>query len=241
MGVALSNTVRDLTRNDHRQYLEEITKDLHTNQKPFWRWLKNIRRSPRTIPDLHPQGQTLSSLAEKVKAFHSYFLSAFTNEDARNVEFLRSELVPGRSTEYIEDMLFSEDEVFKALSLVDPSKACGPDCIPGRLLKEGAPWLFKPLAALFNQSLKSGQLPSDWTSANVTPVHKKGSKHDPKNYRPVSLTSIVLKIMEHLVHEKIMNCSSISITNPTHLSTVSGVDTHSNSSCWRWCTNGPTP
>ena len=112
---------------------------------------------------------------------------------------------PGRSTEYIEDMLFSEDEVFKALMSIDPSKACGPDCIPGRLLKEGAPWLFEPLAALFNQSLKSGQLPSDWTSANVTPVHKKGSKHDPKNYRPVSLTSIVVKIMERLVHGRIVN------------------------------------
>ena len=96
-------------------------------------------------------------------------------------------------------------QVFKALSLVDPSKACGYDCIPGRLLKEGAPCLSEPLVALFNQSLKLGQLPSDWTSANVTPAHKKGSKHDPKNYRPVSLTSIVVKIMERLVHGKIIN------------------------------------
>ena len=202
---ALSTTVRELTRNDHCLYLEEITKDLHMNQKPFWRWLKNMRRSPRTIPDLHHQGQTLSSLTEKVKAFHSYFLTVFTREDARNVEFLCFELVPRRSTEYVEDMLFSEDEVFKALNLIDPSKACGPDCIPGRLLKEGAPWLSEPLVPLFNQSLKSGQLPSDWTSANVTPVHKKGSKHDPKNYRPVSLTSIVVKIMKRLVHGKIAN------------------------------------
>ena len=50
---ALSNTVWDLIRNDHHLYLEEITKDLHM---PFWRWLKNMRPSPRTIPDLHHQG-----------------------------------------------------------------------------------------------------------------------------------------------------------------------------------------
>ena len=84
----LSNAVRDLTRNDHRLYLEEITKDLHTSQKPFWRWLKNMRGSPRTIPDLNHQGQTLSSLTEKVKAFHAYFLSVFTREDTRNLESL---------------------------------------------------------------------------------------------------------------------------------------------------------
>ena len=101
------------------------------------------------------------------------------------------------------------------LSLIDPSKACVPDCIPGRLLKEGAPWLSEPLVAFFNQSLQSGQLPSDWTCANVTPVHKKGSKHDPKNYRPVSLTSIVVKIMERLVHGKINFLNEHNKLNPS--------------------------
>jgi len=157
----LSNAVRDLTRNDHRLYLEEITKDYHTSQKPFWRWLKNMRGSPRTIPDLNHQGQTLSSLAEKVKAFHAYFLSVFTREDTRNLEPLCRELEFSRSTEHVEDMSFSEDEVYNALCLTDPSKACGPDCVPGRLLKEGAPWLSDPLVALFNLSLKTGELPSD--------------------------------------------------------------------------------
>ena len=110
---ALSNTVTDLTRNDHRLYLEEITKDLHINQKPFCRWLKSMRRSPRANPDLHHQGKTLSSLADKVNTFHSYFLSVFTSEVVGNLEFLHSELLPRRSTEYVEDMSFSEDEVSK--------------------------------------------------------------------------------------------------------------------------------
>ncbi len=88
---------------------------------------------------------------------------------------------------------------------IDPSKASGPDCIPGRLLKEGAPWFSKPLAALFNLSLKTGELPSDWTTGNVTSVYKKGNKHDVRKYRPISLTSIVAKTMERLVHGKISN------------------------------------
>ena len=95
--------------------------------------------------------------------------STHTSVCCQEPEFLYSELLPRRSTEYVEDMLFTEDEVFKTLSLVVPSKACGPDYIPGRLFKEGAPRLSEPL---FNQPLQSGQLLSDWTCANVTPVHK---------------------------------------------------------------------
>ena len=71
--------------------------------------------SPRAISDLHHQGKTLSSLAEKVNAFHSYLLSVSTSEVVGNLEFLRSELLPRRSTEYY--------EVVKALSLIDTSKA----------------------------------------------------------------------------------------------------------------------
>ena len=58
--------------------------------------------------------------------------------------------------------------------------------------------------ALFNQSLTSGELPDDWTTANVSPVFKKGSKSDPSNYRPISLTSVVCKCLEHVIHRHIM-------------------------------------
>ena len=50
-----------------------------------------------------------------------------------------------------------------------------------------------------------GDLPTDWSCANVTPVHKRGSKQDPKNYCPISLTSTVVKIMGKIVHRKIMS------------------------------------
>ena len=82
------------------------------------------------------------------------------------------------------------------MKYIDPSKASGPDEIPRRLLQEGAPWIAKPLLNLFNASLKSGRLPRDWTRANITPVFKKDNKHSPKNYLPVSLTNLVVKVLE---------------------------------------------
>ena len=55
------------------------------------------------------------------------------------------------------------------------------------------------LSAIFQYSLATGTLPLDWRNANVTPVFKKGDRHLAENYRPVSLTTVSCKIMEHII------------------------------------------
>ncbi|PIK45564.1 hypothetical protein BSL78_17579 [Apostichopus japonicus] len=67
-----------------------------------------------------------------------------------------------------------------------------------------APEISGPLAILFNKSLDEGIVPDDWRAANVIPIFKKGSKHDPCNYRPVSLTSTACKILEMLIKDAII-------------------------------------
>ena len=89
--------------------------------------------------------------------------------------------------------------VEKLLSEIKPHKACGPDEIPNLVLKTCAKSLAPGVAALFQKSLDSGMLPKDWKDANVTPVFKKGDRHAPENYRPVSLTSVLSKVLEHIV------------------------------------------
>ena len=101
------------------------------------------------------------------------------------------------------DITFTKDEVLEVLYSIDPDKSCGPDNVPGRLLNEAAPWITEPLAHLFNLSMSTGSLPQDWTRANITPICKKGDKHSPCNYRPVSLTSLISKVMERLIHAKL--------------------------------------
>jgi len=60
------------------------------------------------------------------------------------------------------------------------------------------------LAQLFQLSLSSGKLPSEWVDANVVPVHKKGDKHIASNYHPISLTSIIVKVMERIIHRQLV-------------------------------------
>ena len=82
------------------------------------------------------------------------------------------------------------------------TKASGPDGIPARLLKECHQQIAPSLCVLFNASLKTGFIPSEWKSANLTPIHKKDSKEPADNYRPISLLPIVSKILERCVYSR---------------------------------------
>ena len=59
------------------------------------------------------------------------------------------------------------------------------------------------LTLLYRASINQGAVPSDWKMANIVPIFKKGSKSSPSNYRPISLTSICCKILEHIIYSGI--------------------------------------
>ena len=83
---------------------------------------------------------------------------------------------------------------------LNPSKALGPDELHPRVLKELGP----VFAHLFQQSLDKGEIPKEWSLANICPLYKKGDRALPSNYRPVSLTCVPCKMMEHIVCTNIM-------------------------------------
>ena len=83
------------------------------------------------------------------------------------------------------------------------NKSVGPDGIHPRFLKELSGQLCIPLAILFNLSLHTGLLPSDWTEGKISAIFKKGSRRQAGNYRPVSLTCIICKCMEHCIRDHI--------------------------------------
>jgi hypothetical protein len=97
--------------------------------------------------------------------------------------------------------VFSRELIQKKLSALDPNKSIGVDNVSAHILKGCADSLSLPLSLLFKISMDSGVCPEIWKAANVTPLFKKGSKLDPGNYRPISLTSIVCKVMESVIRD----------------------------------------
>ncbi|GAB0179635.1 mitochondrial enolase superfamily member 1 [Grus japonensis] len=87
---------------------------------------------------------------------------------------------------------------------LDTHKSMGLDGIHPRVPRELVEVLTKPLAFIYQQSWLTGKVPVDWRLANVMPIHKKGWKEDPGNYRPVSLTMVSGKVMEQIILTAIM-------------------------------------
>ena len=89
---------------------------------------------------------------------------------------------------------------------LDLTKASGPDCIPVVVLKKSEPELSYILAELFNKCLKESCFPDCWKVSSVVPVFKNvGERSTAKNYRPVSLLSVVSKVFEKLVNNRIVD------------------------------------
>ncbi|CAB4043950.1 Hypothetical predicted protein, partial [Paramuricea clavata] len=112
----------------------------------------------------------------------------------------------------------TEPEILGLLQGLIASKASGIDGISAKILKIAAPAITPSIVSIFNQSIATGIFPSDWKVARVAPIHKTGAKHDMENYRPISVISIIAKIMEKLIHNQLYDylIASNLLTNSQH-------------------------
>ena len=95
--------------------------------------------------------------------------------------------------------------VQELLSSLDESKANGPDEISAKMLKNTAPCIGSSITKLFNQFLTAGKIPSQWKMSIVVPIPKSDNHSSPANYRPISLLSIVSKLLERHIHHVILD------------------------------------
>ena len=188
--------VRTKTRTDAKNQASTLSNCFRTAAKKFWQWVNSVKRYRMSLPPLLAGDVPITDNHAKADLFNRYFYSVFTDEDCSDLNSLKpfSDLSP-----IIQSVIFTTKDVFQELSQLNPNKACGPDLLTPLLLKRSAEFICESLCHLFNQSMAMGSLPKDWTSANIIPVHKKGDRRTAANYRPISLTSIVVKVMERII------------------------------------------
>ena len=196
----MRSEVKRLLRESRENFFSSINDSFANNPKRFWSVMKQ-KSKKCSIPDCismpAPSSSTdqvdPSSAAEIAEMFNTYFASVFTTDN------LPDSSEESSTDPHMTELIISELEVEHTLKTLDSNKATGPDGIPARLLKVTAPIIAPSLCKLFNKSLCLGTVPEEWKLANVVPVHKKGDKGLTENYRPISLLSIVSKVLERRV------------------------------------------
>lgn len=199
------NKVKNLVRNAKKRVEQNIAEEVKINPKKFWRYANSKTKTRTGIAELHVKDNGVlkhvaKSDEEKAEALVDFFSSVFVQEPVGEVPKLPEKEIK----EVFIDKEITEEDIEKLIQSLNVSKSQGPDNIHSRLLKEVKNSITKPLKIIFNQSLSQGQVPKVWKEARITAIFKKGDKQYAGNYRPVSLTSVVCKMMEKIIRSRMM-------------------------------------
>lgn len=180
-----------------------IASQSKTNPKKFFSFIRQKRVITSTIGPLTDEaGDSINDEREMSNILNNFFASVFTTEDTSNIPVPPT--IPIAGNNILREINVTEDDTLKLIDNLKVNKSPGPDGIYPRVLKEAKKELARPLTSIFNTSLQSSTNPDEWLLANVTPIFKKGSKSQPCNYRPISLTSIVCKMLETTIRDRIV-------------------------------------
>ena len=200
------NQVRKMTRKLQKQFEMKLAAEAKSNPKAIWKYINSKTKTRVGVSELNtdpadPTSKLTTSDKEKAEVLGQFFSSVFTTEPDGDIPQIPTINLSNK----MEVLVIREENVKEILSGLNSGKSCGPDGIHPRLLQELSDILCTPLTKLFNKSLSLGKLPSEWKEGRISAIFKKGSRKIAGNYRPISLTSIVCKTMEHCVRNHIVN------------------------------------
>ena len=190
-------------RRSKRIYEKKLADNIKSDVKSFYSYARKKTRVNDSVgPLIDDDNKLVTDDAVQAEMLNSFFSSVFTNEILGEVS-LPSDFLSLTSDQCITDVDFSPCVVKKYLDKLKPNSAPGNDEIHTTILIEASLQLSVPLFMIFRKSLDNSSVPADWKQANVTPLFKKGNKNCCCNYRPVSLTSHVVKVLERILKDNI--------------------------------------
>ena len=193
-----------------KQRLDEEEKALtliKENPKHFFTFAK--RRSkirPKIGPLERSDGTMTNTDSEVANTLNEQYRLAFSSPDTRNRVTDPDDLFKESDNDslVVRDVHFTVDCVKEVLKSFKAGSAPGPDGIPSTLIKECSHEIAPSLLYIFQKSLEQGIVPGSFKKAHITPIYKGGNQKEPKNFRPVALTSHLAKALEKLVLKELV-------------------------------------
>ena len=173
------------------------------NPKYFFSYAKSFSQVKVGIGPLIDAAKSLVSCPLKMaEILSAQYASVFSQPKYSSSD--PSQLFPD-SDSGLSNVLFSELDLLQAIEELKPNSAAGPDDFPANLLIMCRNSLVGPLYTIWRHSMNSGMVPSACKFANIIPIHKGKSKAEAKNYRPVALTSLLIKIFEKVIRKRLVS------------------------------------
>ena len=182
----------------------KVIRNMKENPKVLYSYVnrenkKRVEIGPFKVCDkyIYEGKEICKMLADQYKGQFS------TNSMDSNVEEI-TELLDDFNDSDLVDIDITEKDIIDAINDLDENLSAGPDEVPAIFLKKTKNTIAKPLKFILRKSLDEGVIPDIFKLAHITPIHKGGAKTKPEQYRPVSLTSHIMKIFERVIKKNIL-------------------------------------
>ena len=188
-------------RQSKRSYEQKLACNIKNYSKSFYAYVRSKQNVQDKVGPLEDSaGNIISQGFLMAEDLNGYFSSVFTKEDISSLPVADAKF-QGAKSDYLGPLVVTPELVAKKIKAMKDNKSPGVDGIPPKLLMETVEQISIPLARVFNLSLKEVVVPFEWKEANIIPLFKKGSRNKSENYRPVSLTSVICKLLERLIKD----------------------------------------
>ena len=196
----IEQKLQDSYRSQEKYDEDKAITNIKSNSKYFFSYARRKAKIHCPIGPLLDSAGTMNSKPDEMaKILSDQYESAFSKPANITLD------LNSTATECLDDIYFTEEDIMKSIDEVANNAAPGPDGFPAVMLKTCKKELAKPLYILWRHSLSTGEIANELKVSNITPIHKGGSRHIPKNYRPVALTSHLIKIFEKIVRRALVN------------------------------------
>ncbi|KAI5644408.1 reverse transcriptase (RNA-dependent DNA polymerase) domain-containing protein [Phthorimaea operculella] len=198
----VKKTVDRMKDKNKDEFDRRLSENFRSNLKVFWKSIRTARGKTASseLSRIRSQdGSVIKGEECVLKRWKEYFESLFEKED------LVQEITIPEVNDIENESEIEMDEIVKALKSMKYGKAAGYDRVSVEMPKAGEGVVASQLYLLFNLCWRSGRVPSDWCKAVIVPLYKgKGSQLDCKNYRGISLLSVVGKLYAKVLIERVV-------------------------------------
>ena len=199
------NAATNEVRKSKRNFEHKLAQNIKSDSKSFYAYVRskqNVRDKVGPLKD--NAGNIITQGFLMAEELNMHFSSVFTRENISSLPVPETKF-NGSEGEKLGQLVVTPEVVASKINNMNENKSPGVDGISPKILKEIVEQISMPLAHVFNMSLQEGSVPLEWKEANIIPLFKKGSRNKSVNYRPVSLTSVICKLLETIIRDHMMD------------------------------------